>query len=754
MTAISVIIPAYNAEKTLESCLESVVANQFSSLECILVDDGSTDSTLKICKTLESRYPSVRVLTKGHSGLANTRNLGLQHATGAFITFVDADDTLPSNALWLMYEAALETDSDLIIGNHLRKDSLGRLSEPEHFKRWFQCRSNVSLAEEPEALLSVSACGKLYKSSFLKKNALMFPQGVRWGEDVVFVYAALTRTNNFSYISDVVYYYHTRNRNEKNLTNHATLPHITAIKDLVTYCRDIFDGCDIPLYRNIREGRIKHSLAYHSIQNVIWNNDLANFTELQTIVTSGLNQIDPTAVTSDIRLNTVLEQIAAAKHYRFLRIRFFIRHYTHQIMRLVKARVPSVVSPLKRYIARFIALVHPASILWLFKAGLAYLIVKVHSKPLKPVWLIGEREGKSLNDNGFAFFTYLVKYRSDVHPVLVIHPALSNKLPKELVENTIKQGSLQHLIYCRTAEVCAYTHTVQEIVCHPVFPQLSAHISLPGLRCFLDHGIIALHNVPYYSYSNMKSRGEAPDFFIASSPKERTIIIKSLGHLPERVVVTGMPRLDTLHRDSTRVSDGKRRLLFIPTWRQYMERQSSSVFRHSHFFQSIVKFLQSPVLNQFMEQHNLALHWVVHHQFKKHFQILKSMASSRIAIEHMVEVEFSTLLNESLLLITDYSSISFDMASIKKPVIYFQFDQEEFLRARNGTSLNYERDLPGPVVRTAQEVVRELEELATSGFTQKKIYQERTKAFFAHADANNSRRVYEAIKNRLAEHVR
>ena len=130
MTAISVIIPAYNEEKSLEACLESVFANQFFSLECILVDDGSTDSTLELCKRLADRYPSVKVFTKPNSGLADTRNVGLEHATGTYITFVDADDTLPPNALSLMYNAALETGSDIIIGNQLRKDTLGKLSQP------------------------------------------------------------------------------------------------------------------------------------------------------------------------------------------------------------------------------------------------------------------------------------------------------------------------------------------------------------------------------------------------------------------------------------------------------------------------------------------------------------------------------------------------------------------------------------------------------------------------------------------------
>jgi glycosyltransferase involved in cell wall biosynthesis len=754
MTAISVIIPAYNEENTLEACVESVFANQFFSLECILVDDGSTDSTLELCKELATRYPSVKVFTKKNSGPADTRNLGLAKATGTFITFVDADDTIPSNALRRMYEKVLETDSDIIIGNHLRKDSQGRFSESAYFKRWLQCRSNLSLADEPEALLSVHAWGKLYKSSFLKKNALTFPPGERWGEDIVFTYKALTRTTNFSFISTIVYYYHLRKRHEQNLTNQATLSTIRSFVQLRTYTEEIFRNCDTPLYRRIREGRIKHSLAYHCLQNIIRNNNPESFHELQSIVKSALTQIEPTSVTSDIRLNTVLDQIASAKSYRLLRTRLIIRHYAHQIMRFTLMWLSYLASMLKQYIARLLAVAHPATVPWLFKAGLAHLIVKANYKSLKPVWLIGEREGKSLNDNGYAFFSYLVENEIDIHPMFVIRPKLRPRVPGKLLRNTVQQGSLRHLIYCRVAEVCVYTHTAREILSHPVFPQLSTRIQPSGLKVFLGHGVSAIHNVPFYSFSNMNARREAPDVFIASSAKERDIIINQLEHAPERVAITGMPRLDTLHTDRGYFSPRKGRILFIPTWRQYIETKPSSLFTSSQFFLSIRELLASDRLVQLLEENNFVVDWVVHHQFEKHFKTLSPLLNSRVILQRMVAADFQELLRNSSVLITDYSSISFDMASIKKPVIYFQFDQEDFLRARNGTSLNYERDLPGPILRTAEEVIQELEKLTLSGFTQKELYRERTKTFFEYSDSNNSRRVYEAIKTRLSQRAR
>ena len=89
---ISVIIPVYNAEKFLKSCLDSVVNQTYKNLEIILVDDGSKDNSLEICKQYEKKDKRIKLICKKNGGAASARNLALTIAKGDYITFVDSDD--------------------------------------------------------------------------------------------------------------------------------------------------------------------------------------------------------------------------------------------------------------------------------------------------------------------------------------------------------------------------------------------------------------------------------------------------------------------------------------------------------------------------------------------------------------------------------------------------------------------------------------------------------------------------------------
>ena len=91
---ISIIIPCYNSEKYLADCLDSVLAQSFGDFEAILIDDGSKDDTLSIARVYAQKDPRVRVYAKENGGVAAARNLGLDHAQGEWITFVDSDDPL------------------------------------------------------------------------------------------------------------------------------------------------------------------------------------------------------------------------------------------------------------------------------------------------------------------------------------------------------------------------------------------------------------------------------------------------------------------------------------------------------------------------------------------------------------------------------------------------------------------------------------------------------------------------------------
>ncbi len=119
---ISIIIPVYNVQCYLRTCLSSVIGQKFINFEVLLIDDGSLDGSGKICDEYANMYDNIRVFHKENGGVSSARNVGLSAARGKWITFVDADDYLLPDALLVLYNIAInsDSDSDLVLANTLR----------------------------------------------------------------------------------------------------------------------------------------------------------------------------------------------------------------------------------------------------------------------------------------------------------------------------------------------------------------------------------------------------------------------------------------------------------------------------------------------------------------------------------------------------------------------------------------------------------------------------------------------------------
>ena len=127
---ISVIIPVYNVELYLESCIQSICKQSYKNLEIILSDDGSTDHSGKICDKYASLDPRIKVIHKENGGLSDARNAGIEVASGQYFMFVDSDDTISKNTIEKMYFLAIEYQCEIVVCNMVRiyEDEIGRAS--------------------------------------------------------------------------------------------------------------------------------------------------------------------------------------------------------------------------------------------------------------------------------------------------------------------------------------------------------------------------------------------------------------------------------------------------------------------------------------------------------------------------------------------------------------------------------------------------------------------------------------------------
>ena len=116
-SVVSIIVPIYNAENTLHRCVDSLVNQSYQNLEILLVNDGSTDGTAKICNEYAMKDNRIKVLQQTNLGVSAARNKGLENVTGEYIAFVDADDELSPNAIQAMLTRSIQLSAEIAAQN-------------------------------------------------------------------------------------------------------------------------------------------------------------------------------------------------------------------------------------------------------------------------------------------------------------------------------------------------------------------------------------------------------------------------------------------------------------------------------------------------------------------------------------------------------------------------------------------------------------------------------------------------------------
>ena len=202
---LSIIVPAYNAEKYLEDCLNSILASTYRDFEILLVDDGSTDRTPEICDRYQQNYPQIRVFHTENRQLPSARNLGIDNANGRYISFVDADD-LVSISLFEHMVRGLESGTDLSMCCFLRcPREFEGINTTEHI-----CPTIILPDEAAQKMVSV--CGpyvwnRLYKKEILEINSIRFFQDAQGAEDLSFNAKYLTHCKSVAFIDIPLYAY-------------------------------------------------------------------------------------------------------------------------------------------------------------------------------------------------------------------------------------------------------------------------------------------------------------------------------------------------------------------------------------------------------------------------------------------------------------------------------------------------------------------------------------------------------------------
>lgn len=331
---ISVVIPIFNGEKTLERCVKSILESIFYNLEIILIDDGSTDKSGFICDNLKEVDGRISVYHLKNGGVSKARNKGISVANGDFLAFVDCDDYVNNDYFYQLYDNIVNSQSDLAVGSianiyGTKTEYLygpeGTIVLSENSKE-----NRKKFLELNNKYLIYGPTNKLYVTNLIKKNEIFFPEGMSYGEDLFFNVAYLNHCNLISVSKEPLYFYD--HGNQFSLSK--------------KYRNDMFDtGLSI----NLKLKSLFESLNY-------WGNDEKNYVyrrifddAYNTIFSLWDKQCKLSFIEKVRRINLILNNDEVCNTYTLTNINDYSKLY-RCLMKRKKGMIISVLLQLRKFI--------------------------------------------------------------------------------------------------------------------------------------------------------------------------------------------------------------------------------------------------------------------------------------------------------------------------------------------------------------------------------------------------------------------
>ncbi|MCD6322178.1 MAG: CDP-glycerol glycerophosphotransferase family protein, partial [Clostridiales bacterium] len=352
-------------------------------------------------------------------------------------------------------------------------------------------------------------------------------------------------------------------------------------------------------------------------------------------------------------------------------------------------------------------------------------------------WLIGEYQNTA-RDNGMYFFQYLRTMHPTINAYYVIYDDSPDK--KKLNDShVISYGSYRHFAVSVKAKVLVFSHAANFLI-----PKIDELVSYKNKyqayhTIFIQHGIIATtaHALIY------RKKLREYDRFVVSSSLEKEIIHKHLGYAEKNIIVTGLARWDKLLSISTKTTD----ILIMPTWRNDLNNVSADIFKQSDFFKFWNSLLTNDDFLYLIRKKNITVKFFLHFALSR----FANCFNFPTEITQINDDSIQTLLGSCGLLVTDYSSVAFDVLLQNKPVIFAPFDYKKMVVLRKGTPfIDYEKDLPGPVCYNVNTTFESIKKHIANGYTIEPEYRERRENFFTYIDRHNSDRIFLEINKLIS----
>ena len=369
----------------------------------------------------------------------------------------------------------------------------------------------------------------------------------------------------------------------------------------------------------------------------------------------------------------------------------------------------------------------------LLLAEIASLFVRFCGK-YKDLWIVSER-GTDARDNGYHFFKYVTKEHPEINAAYVIAKNSPDYQKVADLGRVITYGSLCHYISYILAKARISSHIEGYSPDILFFNKYGDFVRKKGKNIFLQHGIIKDDiNFCHADRTNL-------DMFVCSAVPEYEYVDKTYGYKKGILQLVGLCRYDNLKRNEKPT----KKILFMPTWRSELRSCSRRAFLESEYFKKYNSLLNSEQLISVLNEYDYELVFYPHFEVQRFLDCF-SVSNSRVKIADFKNNDVQDLLINSDILLTDFSSVYFDYGYMRKPVVYYQFDEAEYRSTLYGKGyFDYRRDGFGKVTETEEEAISELTHILENGAVADEMFLERMNAFFKFNDRDNCKRNFEAI---------
>lgn len=779
-------------------------------IQLILVDDGSTDNSAEIIKKWQRKYPkNITYLYKENGGQASARNAGLDYIETEWVTFIDPDDFVSLNYFQKIDEYLSEKKSISLVSSPFifYYEDLGTTKDSHPLRYRFSNKDRTLKIDNMNKDIQLSVNSAFFRYSVINSNEIFFKEDIKPNfEDARFVGDYLlneNQNNRVGFISEASYFYRKRSDGTSTLDG--------AWKKPTLFTTVVSEGClellkssylklgYVPIY-------IQRTVLYHlawyfkyvvnneSVLDILSDSDkllfsslleeVFSYIETKTIMDFELagtwffqkvawlgslkNEKPPFQIVYieevdrekkqillyyftyfDVLESVTIEnQDEIPAYYKIKELDFVGDRYVCEKRMWISYEENNVEDKLRVSIDGSNAVLSLLGKKYNNGIELRKVISSFESKKYtndKNIWVIMDRDTQA-DDNAEHFYRY-IKIN---HPEKEVYFALRKnshdweRLDKEGF-NLLEFGSSDFENILFKASMLISSHLDQYINDY-----FGDSFEYSKKFVFLQHGI-TMNDLS--SWVNSKKNLQC---FITSTIDEYNAISGDYSRYKlskKEVTLTGLPRHDSLLKGNITNSNI---LLIMPTWRKSVigepingnDRAINPEFSDTNYAIHIQSLLSSIGLKEIIEKYNYHVVFAPHSNIEPYLDTFNIPDYVEVWCSSNSEDSIQQLFQKSKVMITDYSSVHFEMAYLNKAVLYYQFDKDSFFDTGHVFApgyFSYEKDGFGPVVTTEAELLLGLEEVLNNNGEPLEPYVTRIQNTFAYRDTNNCKRVYEAI---------